>query len=149
MKRTRFANIICLILCASILFACPAEAKILWNAKPFKKFSVGTMNLKKVTNEGLILTDSYWDGVPDLFLSECKVTGTAGVGSRIRYKLKKGYTVKMYLYYRTGGKLKKQRLKSGSKLKSWTIGDSFIKMLVKKGKYKSYLVIYNDFPDGE
>ena len=147
MKKTRFAQIICMLVCISILLSYPAEARLLQNANPFKKLKVGSMDLKKVANESLMLTDSYWDGVPDTFLSEWNLTGYAKAGSKIKFKLKKGYSAKIYLYYYRNGKLKKQRLKNGSKLKAWDCGECFIRMLVKKGRFKSYLVIYYDEPD--
>ena len=147
MKKNRFARMICILVCISMLLSCPAEARLLRNAKPFKKLKVGSMDLKKLANECLMLTNQPWDGIPDAFLSECNIKGKAKKGSKIKFKLKKGYKAKIYLYYYKNGQLKKQRLKNGTKIKSWTKGASLIRMLVKKGKYKSYLVIYNDNPE--
>ena len=147
MKKNRFARMFCIFVCISMLLSCPAEARLLRNAKPFKKLKVGSMDLKKLANERLMLTNQPWDGIPDAFLSEFNIKGKAKKGSKIKFKLKKGYKAKIYLYYYKNGQLKKQRLKNGTKIKSWTKGASLIRMLVKKGKYKSYLVIYNDNPE--
>ena len=36
MKKTRFAQIICMLVCISMLLSYPAEARLLQNANPFK-----------------------------------------------------------------------------------------------------------------
>lgn len=134
-----------LILIAGLFLtgAQPAEAKTK-NVSPFKTFKLGALNVKKRVNESLWMCDNAFeasDGVPEAFFSYAEMARVKK-GSRVRFKLKKGYKItKMVMYYTKNGKRKAQKLKNKTKLKAGGRNIQHIAMYLRKGKWRIYAII--------
>lgn len=129
-----------LILLSSILVSTNTFSAHAFNAespKPFVSFKIGNTNYTKALNKTIWMSKTnFFDGVVEVFLKDYKPKGKIKAGNKIRFKLKKGFKMKMYLHYYNGKKFSKTRIKNGTKIKKWN-SDSFISASMQKGKYKT------------
>ncbi len=107
--------------------------------KAFVYFKIGSKNYTKVINKKVWMDKTdFFDGVIEIYLKNHSVKGKAKAGSKVRYKLKNGFKLK--LYYNDGNRTR--TIKNGSKLKKWN-ADCFISGSMTKGKYSTYFTLIN------
>jgi hypothetical protein len=122
-----------------LLIASAIPAKSI-GVSPFKLLKVGSKNVTKKTKHLWMDTVSFkkWDGVIEIYMGKVKLKK----GSRLKYKLKKGYKAKFYIHYTDKkGKQYTKKIKNNSKLPN--CGSSFwIDCFLKKGKYNAPLSFF-------
>lgn len=136
-KRTFVYIAATLMICFGLIAITPKSysAKAI-KRSPFKLLKIGSKNLTKAVNKDCYMLKIF-DGCLEYHLSEFK--GKVKQGSRIKYKLKKGYKATITLY--DGKKTKK--LKNNGKI-TWRTKEWELYMTVRKGKYYTY---YGFFPE--
>jgi len=133
-KRTgALIAVFCIIcFCLTAIRSEPSYAKDI-TASPFKSLKIGSKNIVKYTKK-CWMTDGLLDGCIEVPIGDVK--GKVKNGSRIKYKLKKGFKMKAAFYLTPKGK---KRIKNNQKISGWKSSYG-VAMVVKKGKYRTYFL---------
>ena len=107
------------------------------DVSPFKLLKVGSKNVTRKTKHIWLGTASLksWDGFIDIYMGKVKLKK----GSRLKYKLKKGYKAVFSIQYTDKkGKFHNKKIKNKGKL-PYNVKEYFLYCNISKGKYKAPL----------